>query len=290
MKPARFAYHAPESVADAVGLLGEFGDEGKVLAGGQSLIPMLAMRLARFENLVDLRRVPDLTGIERDGGRVRIGAMTTPATVERSEVVVSAVPLLARAAAFVGHLAIRNRGTLGGALAHADPAAEFPAVALALDAELEAVGPAGPRRVPAADFFVSTLTSALEPDEVLVAAHFPIWTGNCGFAVHEYARRHGDYAMAGVVCGVQVSGDRVARSSIAFISMGSTPARAGAAEAALTGRALDDIDPAETARIAVEGLEPAGDMHVTGRQRTGMARALVRRALDDAIAEATRHG
>jgi aerobic carbon-monoxide dehydrogenase medium subunit len=290
VKPAPFAYHAPQSVAEAVGLLSEFGDEGKVLAGGQSLIPLLALRLARFENLVDLRRVPGLVGIERDGGGVRIGAMTTHAAVQRSGVLASAVPLLPRAAALVGHLAIRNRGTIGGALAHADPAAEFPAVALALDAELEVVGPGGTRRVPARDFFVSTYVSALEPDEVLVAARFPAWAGDCGFAVREYARRHGDFAMAGVVCAVQVSGDRVARSSIALIGMGGTPVRAAAAEAVLTGSALGDVNPGEAARAAIERLEAADDMHVTAGQRTSMVRALVRHALDDAIAEATGHG
>ena len=290
MKPARFAYHAPQSVDEAIGLLSQFGDEGKVLAGGQSLIPLLALRLARFENLVDLRRAAGLTGITHDDGAVRIGAMTTHTAVHRSEILAMAVPLLPRAAAFVGHLAIRNRGTIGGALAHADPAAEFPAVALALDAELEVAGPAGTRRVPARGFFISTYTSALEPDEVLVAVRFPAWTGDCGFAVKEYARRRGDYAMAGVVCAVQLRDERIERSSIAFIGLGGTPVRAAAAEALITGTAPADLDLAEVARAAVEGLDAAGDMHVTAGQRTRMAQALVRHALDDAIAEAAGHG
>lgn len=290
MKAARFAYHSPQSVGEAIGLLSQFGDEGKVLAGGQSLVPLLALRLARFENLVDLRRAAGLTGITHDDGEVRIGAMTTHTAVHRSEILARAVPLLPRAAAFVGHLAIRNRGTIGGALAHADPAAEFPAVALALDAELEVAGPAGTRRVPARGFFISTYLTALEPDEVLVAARFPAWTGDCGFAVKEYARRHGDYAMAGVVCGVQLSDERIERSSIAFIGMGSTPVRAAAAEALITGTAPGDLDLAEVARAAVEGLDAADDMHVTAGQRTGMAQALVRHALDDAMAEAAGHG
>ena len=290
MKAARFAYHSPQSVDEAIGLLRQFGDEGKVLAGGQSLIPLLALRLARFENLVDLRRAAGLTGITQEDGEVRIGAMTTHTAVHRSEILATAVPLLPRAAAFVGHPAIRNRGTIGGALAHADPAAEFPAVALALDAELEVAGPAGTRRVPARSFFISTYISALESDEVLVAVRFPTWTGDCGFAVKEYARRRGDYAMAGVVCAVQLRDERIERSSIAFIGLGGTPVRAAAAEALITGTAPGDLDLAEVARAAVEGLEAADDMHVTAGQRTRMAQALVRHALDDAIAEAAGHG
>jgi carbon-monoxide dehydrogenase medium subunit len=286
MKSAPFRYHAPTSVAAAVNLLAELGDEAKVLAGGQSLLPLLAMRLTRFDDLVDIGRVPELRGIAEVDGFVRVGATATHTEVERSRLVAADVPLLARAAGYVGHTAIRNRGTLGGALAHADPAAEFPAVATALDADLELTGPAGTRRVSATDFFLGTWTSALEADEVLVAAHFPVWTGTCGFAVEEYARRHGDYAMAGVVCGVQVSGGRLTRCAISLISLGPTPLRARAAEALALGVPVDEVDLAAVAEAAVDGVSPTDDVHITGAQRTRMARRLVTRALARAMEEA----
>ena len=285
MKAAPFAYAAPRSLDEAVELLGRYEDEAKVLAGGQSLVPVLALRLSRFEQLVDLQHVPGLVGVTRSNGTVRVAAMTTHTAVGRSTEA-AAVPLLTKATPFIGHDAIRNRGTLGGALAHADPAAEWPAVALALDAELEAVGPDGTRTIPAAEFFLGTWTTALEPAEVLVAAHFPVWDGACGFAVEEAARRHGDFAMAGVVCGVQVDGDRVVRAALAFLGVGGTPVRAAAAEAALAGTATADVDAAELAALAVEGLAPPDDLHASGAQRQRMSRVLAQRAITNAIEEA----
>jgi carbon-monoxide dehydrogenase medium subunit len=266
-------------------ILGRYGDDAKVLAGGQSLVPVLAMRLSRFEQLVDLQHVPDLVGTTRSNGTVRVSAMTTHTSVGRSPEA-AAVPLLTKATPFIGHDAIRNRGTLGGAVAHADPAAEWPAVALALDAELEATGPDGTRTIPAAEFFLGTWTTALEPAEVLVAAHFPVWDGACGFAVEEAARRHGDFAMAGVVCGVQVDGDRIARAALAFLGVDGTPVRATAAEAALIGTATADVDAAELAALAVEGLQPPDDLHASGAQRQRMSRVLAQRAITNAIEEA----
>jgi len=166
VKPAPFAYHAPETVADAVAILRENGDEAKPLAGGQSLVPLLALRLTRFAHLVDLNRIPELQGFRRDDGWLQVGAMTRQATVEHAAEA-QAVPLLARAVPLIGHFQIRNRGTIGGSLAHADPASELPAVALALDAELVVAGPDGVRTVPATEFFISTWTTALGPSEVL---------------------------------------------------------------------------------------------------------------------------
>lgn len=288
MKAAPFAYHRPGSVPEAVELLTRFGDDGKMLAGGQSLVPVLAMRLSRFEHLVDLRDVEGLAGVSRTNGTVRIGAMTTQAAVARSADAASGVPLLTRATALIGHFQIRSRGTLGGSLAHADPAAEYPAVAAVLDAELEATGPDGTRRIPAAEFFHSTWTTALEPEELLVAAHFPVWSGRCGFAVQEVARRHGDFAMAGVACGVELEGERVRRAAIAFFGMASTPVRAAAAEAAITGAAVEDLDAAELARLAVEGLDPPDDLHASATQRLRMGTALAQRAITAAMEEAQR--
>ena len=203
VKPAPFAYHAPSSLDEAVGLLAELGDGAKVLGGGQSLVAMLNLRLAVFDHLVDLRRVDELRGIERRNGSVWIGGGTTQATIEASPVVAEGVPLLVRATALIGHFQIRNRGTIGGSLAHADPAAEYPAVALALDAELEAQSPRGRRTIPAGEFFVGLWTSALAEDEVLTGVTFPVWTGRTGCAVEELARRHGDFAIAGAVVAVR---------------------------------------------------------------------------------------
>lgn len=287
MKAAPFHYHAPEHVADAVELLMHHGDDAKVLAGGQSLVPMLAMRLARFEHLVDLGRIPELRGVSISDAGLRIGAMTTQATIERDGDVARVAPLLARATALIGHTQIRNRGTVGGSIAHADPAAEYPAVALALGAELELSGPAGTRRVGAGDFFVSTWETAAAPDEVLVAVHVPTWEGRCGFAVDEAARRHGDYAMAGVACAIGLENGSVGRAALALFAVASTPVRASAAEAALVGTAVDDVDPVAIGHLAIEDLDPPGDLHADGPHRCRMAAHLVEKAVRNALREAT---
>jgi carbon-monoxide dehydrogenase medium subunit len=287
VKPAPFEYHAPEAVSDAVALLREYGDEAKVLAGGQSLVPIMALRLARFDHVVDLNGVEELRGIERRNGTVRVGAMTRQASVERDPTVADAVPLLARATPFIGHFQIRNRGTLGGSLAHADPAAEYPAVALALDAEFEVAGTAGARSVPASEFFVSTFMTALETDDVLTAVRFPVWSGRPGFAVEEVARRFGDFALTGAVCAVELDGgDRVNRSAIAMFGMGSTPLRATAAEAAMAGSAIADFDLEDVGRAAVSESDPPGDIHASTAYRRSVGAVVVARALAKAIEEA----
>jgi aerobic carbon-monoxide dehydrogenase medium subunit len=285
MKPAPFEMHAPEQVEEVLALLAQYGDEGKVLAGGQSLVPMLALRLTRFEHLVDLNGVAGLSGVSRPNGSLRVGAMTRHRTLERSEEVDRAVPLLARATRHVGHFQIRNRGTLGGAVAHADPAAEQPAVCLALDAVMEVASTGGVRDVPATAFFQGTFATAVAPDEVLVALRFPVWSGRCGFAVQEIARRHGDFALVGVVCGVGVGDDGdVDRAALALFGVGPEPARASAAEAALVaGAGLEEV-----AQIAVAGLSPSDDLHASGAYRSQVAGVLVRRALTEAMEEAQR--
>lgn len=286
MKPAPFEYAAPETADEAVGLLTEHGDEAKVLAGGQSLVPVLALRLARPGMLVDVNRVDGLAGVRRDDGVVRVGALTRHAAVERDRDLAGAVPLLTRAARLIGHFQIRNRGTLGGSLAHADPAAEWPAVALALDAELEVRSGSGSRTIEARNFFVATFMTALEPDDLLMAARFPVWGAGAGFAVEELARRSGDFAIAGAVCGVQVAGATVTRAAIALLGMGSTPVRAGAAEQQLTGTSPGDLDLAELGRMAVADLEPPDDVHASGGYRRRVGAALVSRALARALDEA----
>src|SRR5688500_2731960 len=290
MKPAPFEYHAPTGVDEAVGLLAELGDEAKVLAGGQSLVPMLSLRLAVFEHLVDVGRIPALRGVERRGDAVWVGAATTDATVERHADVAAGVPLLARATPFVGHFQIRSRGTVGGSIAHADPAAEYPAVALTLDATMEATSPRGSREIPAAGFFDGLWSTALEPDELLTGVSFPVWSGRTGFAVEELARRHGDFAIAGATVAGELDGDdRVARAAIGLIGMGSAPERATAAEAAAVGGPVADVDADDLGRLAVRDLDAVpSDLHGTPDYRRKVGAAMVARAWAAAIEEARR--
>jgi aerobic carbon-monoxide dehydrogenase medium subunit len=288
VKPAPFEYHAPETVGDAVNILAELGDGAKVLAGGQSLIPMLALRLAVFEHLVDIGRISELQGSERRKDVLWVGAGTTQTHIEHSAEVSSTVPLLTKATPFIGHFQIRNRGTVGGSIAHADPAAEYPAVALALDATMEVVSPKGGRAIAGREFFDGLWTTTMEPDELLVGVSFPIWSGRCGFAVQEFARRHGDFAIAGAAVGVELDdGDRIRRCAIGLIGLGSTPERAEAAETELAGRPLADAQPDDVGRLAVAGLESVpGDLHGSAEFRTRVGAAMVARAWVAASAEA----
>jgi len=288
LKPSAFEYHAPTTADEAVGLLAELGEDAKVLAGGQSLIPMLSLRLTVFEHLVDVGRIADLRCIQRDNGAVVIGAGTVDAAVEASAEVAAALPLLARATPLIGHFQIRNRGTVVGSIAHADPAAEYPAVALALDAEMEALSPRGPRRIPAADFFIGFWSTDLEPDELLVNVRFPVWTGRCGFGVREFARRHGDFAIAGAMVAVELDlEDRIRRCAISLLGVGATPLRATAAENAVRGQPAG-LAPDEVGRLAVsEVSEAPSDLHGSAEYRTRVGAAMVTRSWIDAIGEAT---
>jgi len=288
MKPAPFEYHAPDSAKEAVDLLAELGDGAKVIAGGQSLVPVLAMRLAVFDHLIDIRRIEALRGIEERGDSVWVGAGTTEAEIGRSELVARRVPLLSRATPLIGHFQIRSRGTLGGSLAHADASAEYPAVALALDATIEALSPRGQRTIPAAEFFTGIWTTALEPDELLTGASFPSATGQQGFAIEEFARRSGDFAVAGaaVAVGLDLDG-RISRSAIGLFGLGPTALRAAAAEAATPGAAASDIDAAEIGRAAVADLDSVpSDLHGTDDYRKKVGAAMVARAWEKAIMEA----
>jgi carbon-monoxide dehydrogenase medium subunit len=287
MKPAPFVLHSPSSLEEAEVLLADHGDEAKVLAGGQSLVPLLALRLTRFEHLVDLNRISSLQGISEEKAWLSIGSMTRQAHAERSTAVESAVPLLHRALPQIGHFQIRNRGTVGGSTAHADPASELPAVALALDAELIATRRGSRRTIPARDFFRATWTTALEADEILAEIRYPVWSGRCGFALEEFARRHGDFAIAGVACGVELGPEgAVTRAAIALFGMGPTPVRAGGAEAALAGGAPGELDLRAIARAAVEESDPPDDIHGTPSFRRRVAAHLIERALKRAIEEA----
>jgi carbon-monoxide dehydrogenase medium subunit len=271
-------------------MLADRGEQAKVLAGGQSLIPMLALRLAVFDHLVDIGRIAELKGIERRNGALWVGAGTTESAVGASAEVAVAAPLLARATPLIGHFQIRNRGTLGGSIAHADPAAEYPAVALALDASMEAVSSRRRRSIAARDFFDGVWSTSLMPDELLTGVSFPVWAGRCGFAVEEFTRRHGDFAIAGAALGVELDGDdRILRCAIGLIGLGSTPQRAIRAEAALVGQRVSDVDSEEVGRLAVSGLESVPyDLHGSADYRTQVGGVMVARAWTAASAEARR--
>jgi aerobic carbon-monoxide dehydrogenase medium subunit len=287
MKPAPFSYHRPDTLAEAVGTLAAFGDEAKVLAGGQSLVPVMALRLGRFGHIVDLGRVSTLTYVRDGGGSIAVGAMTTHAAAGRDPLVAGSVPLLARAIPFIGHFQIRNRGTIGGSCAHADPAAEIPAVAVTLDAEMEAAGPERTRRIPAAEFFASTYTTTLEPDEVLTSLRIPVCPGRTGSAIREFARRSGDFALAGALCAVTLdAGGRIERAAIGLLGLGSVPVRALQAEQAITGAAPGDLDMTEVGLLAVADTDPPDDVHATSAYRRRVGAAMASQALTAAVAEA----
>ena len=292
MKPAPFELHRPETVDDVVALLAEHGDEAKPLAGGQSLVPLLALRLARYEHLIDLDRVAALSDVDDTGGALAVGAMVRQRVAERDAAVARLAPLVARALPFIGHFQIRNRGTVGGSIAHADPASELPAAALALGAELEAVGPSGTRTIAVDDFFVDRWTTALAPDELLVRIRFPVWTGRGGFVVDEVARRHGDFAMVGVAVAVGLGDDgRIDRARLALFGVGATPVRARAAEAALLARTPEELTRpsarTEIGELATADLDPPEDVHATGEYRRRAGAVVVARALARALGEAS---
>ena len=289
MKPAPFDYHAPATLAEAVSLLAEL-DDAKVISGGQSFVPLMNLRLASVSNLVDLRRVGELRGIERRGDSLWIGAATTHATVERSAEVAAAVPLLARAIPLIGHFQIRNRGTIGGSIAHADPAAEIPAVALALDARLAAASPRGTREIAAGEFFEGVWTTALADDEILTGVRFPIWSGRCGAAVEEITRRHGDFAIAGACVAVQIdAAGAVTRSAISLLGLGSTPLRATTAQQSAVGTAAGAVDAVALGQAAVADLTNIPtDSNGSAAYRARIGATVVTRAWTRAIEEALR--
>lgn len=282
VKPAAFSYHRPRSVAETLDTLAGLGEDAKVLAGGQSLIPLMSLRLARPSLLVDVSRVGELSGVERQNGTLTIGATVTHRRVERSPEVRECTPLIADAMPLVGHVAIRSRGTIGGSLAHADPAAELPAVALALGASFTVRSrDRGERVVDADDFFEGYFTTALEPDEILTAISFPVAEANRGFAIEEVARRHGDFAMVGTAVAVSVADGAITDARVAMINAAEKPVRATAAEEALR----EGADFAAAAAAAVADLDPSGDLHASPAYRRKVAAVCVRRALERATAQ-----
>ncbi|MDH3607605.1 MAG: xanthine dehydrogenase family protein subunit M [Acidimicrobiia bacterium] len=287
MKPAPFDYLAPESIADAVAALSEYGGQAKILAGGQSLIPMLAFRIARPAALIDLGRVPGLTGIRFEGDSIAIGAMTTHRSVELNEELNGRCPMVADALAVLGHVAIRNVGTVGGSLAHADPAAEWPALALALDASMAVAGPHGERSVPIADFLTGWMTTALLPEEVLVGVEFLLPPAGTGSAFLEVARRHGDFALAGAAVALGIEDGLVSHVRIALLGVGMTAVRANEAEDLLAGRE-PTLEAFDTAADAIgPSIQPLDDQQGTADYKRHLSRVLTIRALRIAQQRAT---
>ncbi len=266
MIPAQFDYVAAESTAHALDLIASLGDEAKLLAGGHSLLPMMKLRLVAPTALIDLGRVLELAGISADGDELVIGAMTRHADLAASELVRSGAPLLAHAAAQVGDPQIRHRGTIGGSLAHADPAADLPMALLALGGSVTAQGPGGARRIAADDFFAGFFETSLAPDELLTAVRVPR-RPDAAWGYQKFVRRANDWAIVGVAA---------TGGKIALANMGPVPLRAGAAEQALAAGA----SPAEAAELAADGTEPGEDIHADGEFRRHLARVLTRRALD----------
>jgi carbon-monoxide dehydrogenase medium subunit len=298
MKPAPFEYHRPQTLDDALGLLalhGDRGDDVKALAGGQSLIPAMNFRLATPAVLIDLNRVGELAFIEADDrGGVRIGAMTRQSAVESSARIARDAPLLHQTMPFIAHQAIRNRGTIGGSLAHADPAAELPAVMLAVDARLRARRHDRDRWIAAADFFTGVFSTALEPGELLVEIVIPSVAGNgaaTGCAFTEMSRRHGDFALAGVAAVVTLDADGLCTAArVALLSVADRPLLASSAEQLLVGQHPTPETIAAAAAAAMSDIDPAGDIHASARYRRHLAGVLTRRALQQAFARAALTG
>lgn len=286
MKSPPFRYLAPSSLDEALSLRAEHADDCAVLAGGQSLVPLLNLRMAFPETVIDIGRVPGLGGVrERDGG-LAVGAMTRHREAELSPLVAARAPLLPLALAHVGHVAIRNRGTVGGSLAHADPAAELPALALVHDAELVVRSVRGERVVPAAGFFRGYMTTAVEPDELLVEVRLPAPSPGTRAGFVEVARRHGDYALAGAAALVRLDpAGTIAEARLALFGVDATPVRAVEAEAALRGARPGEDVFREAAELAASGLAPNADVHASSEYRRRVAAVVARRALRMATGE-----
>jgi len=282
VKPAPFEYHCPRTVDEGAALLARYGDDAKILAGGQSLVPLMNMRLARPANIIDINRLESLAYLRDDGRALRIGALTRQRAAERDPLVAKRCPLLRDALRLVGHVQIRNRGTIGGSIAHADPAAELTAILVALDGEVTARGPAGTRVIAARDLFVSYLTTSLDPRELLTEVRIPAMPAGAGWSWMEIARRHGDFALAGVGVVLAVRGGKIADARIGLTGVAPTPVRAADAERLLAGRVpSEDLwnGAAEAVRAAVT---PDADIHASAEYRKHVAGVLTQRALREA--------
>ena len=285
MKPAKFDYYAPTTRDEALELLGQHGYDAKVLAGGQSLMPMMNLRLARPAVVVDINRVDGLSGIASDGGGLTIGAMTRQRQIERSSEVNARFPVISAAIPHIAHFQIRNRGTIGGSLAHSDPAAEIPALCVALDSEITAASSSGERTIAAGDFAQGVLTTALEPEELLTQVRLPALDGDgeWRWGFREVCRRDGDFALVGAIALLRVGGGGVCQEArITMFAVGDGPMRMSEAEASLLGKVVDADARAEAAVLVSAAVDPGSDIHASAEYRKEVSGVMARRALEDA--------
>jgi aerobic carbon-monoxide dehydrogenase medium subunit len=287
MIPAAFEYHAPTSLAEATALLARLGEDAKVLSGGQSLIPLMKLRLASPPHVVDINGIPGLTGITETDGALRIGALARESDLEESALVRQRYPLLYETSRVIADPLVRNLATVGGNLAHADPANDHPATMLALDAEVVAAGPRGQRRIPIGSFFTGPFATALAPDEILVEVRVPVARPRSGGAYVKLERKVGDFATAAVAAQLALSpGGAVEQVGIGLTNVGLTPIKATAAEASLRGRRADDAAIREAARLAAGAAEPVEDLRGSVEYKRDLVRVLTTRALRRALARA----
>ena len=285
MKPPAFEYSCPTTLAEAIAILAEGDGDAKVIAGGQSLMPLLAFRVAAPKRLVDLRKLPDLDRIDIGADGVRLGARVRWRDIEKDARLRTAHPLLVEAISHVAHYQIRNRGTVGGSVAHADPAAEMPGIAVACDAEIVATGKAGTRVIAADDFFISALTTALTPDEIIVEVRLPAWPAGRKWGFQEFSRRRGDFAMAAAaVFYDQDAGGRAVNAHVGVIGVGDRPRRLASAEAVLNGSIVDASVIAAVGRATSAAVDPDEDIHASAAYRRALVGTMVERALESASA------
>jgi carbon-monoxide dehydrogenase medium subunit len=279
MKLPPFEYACPTTINEAIALLASHKGEAKALAGGQSLVPMMAFRVAQPALLVDLRKLPGLRQIKIEPAGVRLGAMVRWRDILDDARLGAAHPLLQAAIGHVAHYQIRNRGTVGGSLAHADPAAEMPCIAQTCDAEIVVTGKAGTRLIKAREFFLGALTTALAPDEIIVEVRLPAWPSARRWGFQEFARRRGDFALAGIALGYDENGGKAGNAHIGVFGVGDRPRRLQAAEAALNGHAVDDAIAVTVGEAAAAAVEPQEDIHASAAYRRSLTGTLTERAL-----------
>jgi len=283
LKPAAFDYYAPSTFDEALALLDSQRDKAVILAGGQSLVPLMNFRLARPATVIDINRLSELSYIRIEGGVMRIGALTRHADLEESDLVSGALPLLREAVKFVGHAQIRNRGTVGGSVSHADPAAELPTVFVALGARFHVASSTQRRAIAADEFFVDAFMTALRPGELLVEIEIPLLPSGSGTSFVEFARRHGDFAIGGACAALSLGNDdSCTRARLVLLAAGPRPTRVQTAESALTGSRLNDDVLDVSAKLAAEAAQPTGDIHGSRAYRLHLLRVMARRALETA--------
>jgi len=287
MIPREFEYHAPKTIADALGLLKQFGDEAKLLAGGHSLLPMMKMRFAQPGHLIDLGKIRELKGIREEGGTLRIGAMTTENELIWSKLLQEKCPLLVEGARLISDPQVRYKGTIGGDISHGDPANDHPALMLALGASFVLKGSTGERVVPADGFFVGGFATLMNPDEIMTEIRIPIPAKGTGWCYSKLKRKTGDFATAAAAVTLRMKGDTVQEVAIALTNVGASALRARAAEDALRGKAINDASIAEAARLAMSICDPAADQRGDAEYKTAMAGEMTQRALRTARSRAT---